>query len=304
VIHSRFRLISFPSSFAVQQTNPPLVCVQMVWEQGSQTIVMLTRLMESGSSLCHRYWPDGGSQVHGAFEVHLVSEHIWCEDYLVRSLLLKNLKTNETRTVTQFHFLSWPEKSVPTSTKAIRDFRRYVVSFCTACTVRAQSSALLNRFCSRSLSPNTNLLCLVDDSNDKFGPFKVSIRGNMCTLMSFACCLPVVAAAAFRCRKAITIRQAGKREIGPFVIPRSLPDCTFVSLFPPLFLMPPLSRDLCLCVHSIKNTFYGVRFQAASSLLMPVIILSLIRATYLGPQIDECLVKDDCCNNWTSVASR
>ena len=102
----------------------PFECVQMVWEQGSQTIVMLTRLMESGNSMCHRYWPEGGSQVHGNFEVHLVSEHIWCEDYLVRSLLLKNLKTNETRTVTQFHFLSWPDKSVPSSTKAIREFRR------------------------------------------------------------------------------------------------------------------------------------------------------------------------------------
>jgi len=26
--------------------------------------------------------------------VHLVSEHIWCEDYLVRSFYLKNLQVN------------------------------------------------------------------------------------------------------------------------------------------------------------------------------------------------------------------
>lgn len=96
----------------------------MVWEQGSHTIVMLTRLMESGNQLCHRYWPEEGSSKYGSFEVHLVSEHIWCEDYLVRSLFVKNLVTNETRTVTQFHFLSWPEKSVPSSIKAILDFRR------------------------------------------------------------------------------------------------------------------------------------------------------------------------------------
>jgi len=102
----------------------------MVWEQGSQTIVMLTRLMKSGSSLCHRYWPDEGSQVHGHFEVHLVSEHIWCEDYLVRSLLLKNRSSGESRTITQFHFLSWPENSVPSSAKAILDFRRWVVLSC------------------------------------------------------------------------------------------------------------------------------------------------------------------------------
>jgi receptor-type tyrosine-protein phosphatase N len=57
-------------------------------------------------------------------QVHLVSEHIWCDDYLVRSFYLKNLKTGETRTVTQFHFLSWPDSGVPLSTKALLEFRR------------------------------------------------------------------------------------------------------------------------------------------------------------------------------------
>ena len=57
-------------------------------------------------------------------QVHLVSEHVWCEDYLVRSLYLKNSQTGETRTVTQFHFLSWPDGNIPTSTKAILEFRR------------------------------------------------------------------------------------------------------------------------------------------------------------------------------------
>jgi len=56
--------------------------------------------------------------------VHLVSEHIWCDDYLVRSFYLKNLKTGETRTVTQFHFLTWPDGGVPNTTKALLEFRR------------------------------------------------------------------------------------------------------------------------------------------------------------------------------------
>lgn len=57
-------------------------------------------------------------------QVHLVSEHIWCEDFLVRSFYLKNLQTNETRTVTQFHFLSWYDQGVPSSTRSLLDFRR------------------------------------------------------------------------------------------------------------------------------------------------------------------------------------
>uniref|UniRef100_A0A914RI81 Tyrosine-protein phosphatase domain-containing protein n=1 Tax=Parascaris equorum TaxID=6256 RepID=A0A914RI81_PAREQ len=58
------------------------------------------------------------------FQIHLVSEHIWSEDYLVRSFYLKNLKTNETRTITQFHYLTWPYQGIPSTTKALLDFRR------------------------------------------------------------------------------------------------------------------------------------------------------------------------------------
>ncbi|XP_053206233.1 receptor-type tyrosine-protein phosphatase N2-like [Panonychus citri] len=97
---------------------------QMVWEQGSVIIVMLTRLLENGVGSSARYWPEEGSALHSNFEVHLVSEHIWCDDYLVRSFFLKNIKTNETRTVTQFHYLSWPENGVPPNPRSLLEFRR------------------------------------------------------------------------------------------------------------------------------------------------------------------------------------
>lgn len=58
-------------------------------------------------------------------QVNLVSEHIWCEDFLVRSFYLKNLQTNETRTVTQFHFLSWMDCGIPNAARTLLDFRRY-----------------------------------------------------------------------------------------------------------------------------------------------------------------------------------
>ena len=57
--------------------------------------------------------------------MNLVSEHIWCNDFLVRSFYLKNVQTQETRTLTQFHFLSWPAQGIPTSTRPLLDFRRY-----------------------------------------------------------------------------------------------------------------------------------------------------------------------------------
>ena len=57
-------------------------------------------------------------------QVNLVSEHIWCDDFLVRSFYLKNMQTNETRTVTQFHFLTWLNQNVPETSRTLLDFRR------------------------------------------------------------------------------------------------------------------------------------------------------------------------------------
>nr|XP_033787491.1 receptor-type tyrosine-protein phosphatase N2 isoform X2 [Geotrypetes seraphini] len=120
-----------PRNPAYIATQGPLAATisdfwQMVWENGCVVIVMLTPLSENGVTQCHHYWPDEGSNLYHIYEVNLVSEHIWCEDFLVRSFYLKNLQTSETRTVTQFHFLSWNDKEVPPSTRSLLDFRRKV----------------------------------------------------------------------------------------------------------------------------------------------------------------------------------
>ncbi|KAL0985617.1 hypothetical protein UPYG_G00159500 [Umbra pygmaea] len=99
---------------------------QMVWENGCTVIVMMTALVEDGENQCVRYWPDEGSSLYHIYEVNLVSEHIWCKDFLVRSFYLKNVQTQETRTLTQFHLLSWPANGIPTSTRPLLDFRRKV----------------------------------------------------------------------------------------------------------------------------------------------------------------------------------
>ncbi|KAM7390338.1 hypothetical protein PAMA_008489 [Pampus argenteus] len=117
-----------PTYIASQGPLPSTVADfwQMVWESGCVVIVMLTPLSENGVKQCHHYWPDEGSDVYHIYEVNLVSEHIWCEDFLVRSFYLKNLQTNETRTVTQFHFLSWMDRGIPNSARTLLDFRRKV----------------------------------------------------------------------------------------------------------------------------------------------------------------------------------
>ncbi|XP_077392057.1 protein tyrosine phosphatase receptor type Na isoform X1 [Festucalex cinctus] len=117
-----------PAYIATQGPLPHTVADfwQMVWENGCTVIVMMSALAENGQKQSERYWPDEGSSLYHIYEVNLVSEHIWCKDFLVRSFYLKNVQTQETRTLTQFHLLSWPADGIPTSTRPLLDFRRKV----------------------------------------------------------------------------------------------------------------------------------------------------------------------------------
>ncbi|CAJ0580938.1 unnamed protein product, partial [Mesorhabditis spiculigera] len=95
-----------------------------VWQHDMCLIVNLSTMDEAKSE--GLYWPEQGSTIFGAFEVHLVSEHIWSDDYIVRSFYLKNLKNGQTRTITQFHYLNWKRGEVPALPKTLLEFRRKV----------------------------------------------------------------------------------------------------------------------------------------------------------------------------------
>uniref|UniRef100_A0A8C2J9K7 Receptor-type tyrosine-protein phosphatase N2 n=1 Tax=Cyprinus carpio TaxID=7962 RepID=A0A8C2J9K7_CYPCA len=117
-----------PAYIATQGPLPSTVADfwQMVWESGCVVIVMLTPLTENGVKQCYHYWPDEGSNLYHIYEVNLVSEHVWCDDFLVRSFYLKNMQTNETRTVTQFHYHTWLSDQTPETSQTLLDFRRKV----------------------------------------------------------------------------------------------------------------------------------------------------------------------------------
>ncbi|KJH43491.1 Protein-tyrosine phosphatase [Dictyocaulus viviparus] len=69
---------------------------QAIWQHGVCLIVNLSTIDEVKQE--KSYWPESGSEIHGPFEIHLVSEHIWSDDYLVRSFYLKNLRNGAGRT--------------------------------------------------------------------------------------------------------------------------------------------------------------------------------------------------------------
>lgn len=54
---------------AVRGHTEPVICFQMVWENGCVVIVMLTPLVENGVKQCYHYWPDEGSNLYHIYEV-------------------------------------------------------------------------------------------------------------------------------------------------------------------------------------------------------------------------------------------
>lgn len=48
----------------------------MIWEQGCVVIVMLTRLVENDTSMCHRYWPLEGAELYNIYEASIIFNEI------------------------------------------------------------------------------------------------------------------------------------------------------------------------------------------------------------------------------------
>lgn len=103
---------------------------QMVWEQKTKGIVMLNRIIEKGTVKCYQYWPLSQNFDHEdddmIFEdvqmmVSLLDEKE-TPNYIIRTLELKNLVTNEFREVLHFQYTTWPDFGVPSSPLAFLNF--------------------------------------------------------------------------------------------------------------------------------------------------------------------------------------
>ncbi|XP_043660322.1 tyrosine-protein phosphatase non-receptor type 9 isoform X2 [Drosophila teissieri] len=100
---------------------------RMIWEQHCLVIVMTTRVMERGRVKCGQYWEptEESSLEFGDYHVRTIS--VECnEDYMVASLELRNIKTDEVRNVSHWQFTSWPDYGVPSSAMAMLNFLQKV----------------------------------------------------------------------------------------------------------------------------------------------------------------------------------
>ncbi|XP_078533352.1 receptor-type tyrosine-protein phosphatase mu-like [Lissotriton helveticus] len=83
---------------------------QMVWQEKSSLIVMLTGLVEQNKVKCEQYWPEQ-SDTYGHFRVTLWSTDM-STSHVTRTFSLQKGNAPE-KTVQQLHYIHWPDHGVP-----------------------------------------------------------------------------------------------------------------------------------------------------------------------------------------------
>ncbi|XP_073972788.1 uncharacterized protein isoform X2 [Rhodnius prolixus] len=98
---------------------------QMIWEQQSRIVIMLTDLHENGVDKCADYLPPSEvldcHRVFGDLQVTLKKREAR-EKYIISSLQLKNLDSNLWREVTHMWYVGWPGRGVPDDLSSIIAF--------------------------------------------------------------------------------------------------------------------------------------------------------------------------------------
>uniref|UniRef100_A0A0A9W930 protein-tyrosine-phosphatase n=1 Tax=Lygus hesperus TaxID=30085 RepID=A0A0A9W930_LYGHE len=152
----------------------------MVWEQKSEAIIMLNRIIEKNQEKCSLYWPMGcdnrGEDVVNFTDVGLEVSYVKEDEasyFTTRTLKLKDLESGESRTVLHFHYTAWPDFGVPQSPAA---FLRFLSAVRRSGTLEAEGPAIVH--CSAGIG-RSGTFCLVDSClvlMDKNGNNSVNVR--------------------------------------------------------------------------------------------------------------------------------
>ncbi|XP_072309869.1 tyrosine-protein phosphatase non-receptor type 12 [Eucyclogobius newberryi] len=115
--------IDGPEAYIATQGPLPNTVIdfwRMNWEYNVAVIVMACREFEMGRKKCEKYFPQLGEEplTFGPFRISCESEQART-DYFIRTLVVEN--ENETRRITQFHYMNWPDHDVPSSFDSILD---------------------------------------------------------------------------------------------------------------------------------------------------------------------------------------
>jgi netrin-G3 ligand len=93
---------------------------RLLWEHSVQVISMVTNCEEKGRIKCQRYWPTADEDeldLQNGLYVTLVDQQDF-PDYIIRTLRCRSA-SGDSRTLIQYHYTTWPDHGVPSSTAAL-----------------------------------------------------------------------------------------------------------------------------------------------------------------------------------------
>ncbi|XP_029921102.1 tyrosine-protein phosphatase non-receptor type 13 isoform X2 [Myripristis murdjan] len=127
---------------------------QMVWEQKSNVIAMMTQEVEGGKVKCQRYWPDTprtAEMVDDRLQITLVKDQ-YLDNFVIRIIEVKDVQTNETQQVTHLNYTGWPDHGTPSQPEQLLTFISYMR--------HVHQSGPIITHCSAGIGRSGTLICI------------------------------------------------------------------------------------------------------------------------------------------------
>ncbi|TSK22776.1 FERM and PDZ domain-containing protein 2 [Bagarius yarrelli] len=100
---------------------------QMVWENKSNIIAMMTREVERGRIKCHKYWPEKCDVPLETIYYQLILKSYQKLDFFhIKVIQMVEKETGATHLVKHLKFTKWPDHSTPQSSKQLVHFIQYM----------------------------------------------------------------------------------------------------------------------------------------------------------------------------------
>ncbi|XP_077470416.1 tyrosine-protein phosphatase non-receptor type 13 [Stigmatopora argus] len=102
---------------------------QMIWENKSDVIAMMTQEVERGRVKCHKYWPGNPKEPLDTGKYHIYLENQQCLDYFhIKVIRMVETETADSHIVHHLKFTHWPDHGVPHDSEQLVRFIRYLRS--------------------------------------------------------------------------------------------------------------------------------------------------------------------------------
>ncbi|XP_058151954.1 tyrosine-protein phosphatase non-receptor type 13 isoform X16 [Dasypus novemcinctus] len=101
---------------------------QMIWEQKSTVIAMMTQEVEGERIKCQRYWPNilgKTTMVNDRLRLALVQMQ-QLKGFVVRAMTLEDIQTGEVRPISHLNFTAWPDHDTPSQPDNLLTFISYM----------------------------------------------------------------------------------------------------------------------------------------------------------------------------------